>query len=170
MAGLSTGNFNIDGPLLGGTFGANFFEINGFVLGAEGDLDWAPIGGSSSAAACAGIGAPAGLTCQSGSHWLSTWRARAGYAFDRVLLYGTGGLALGDTEVASVSSVSPGWTAGGGVEVALADHWTAKIEYLFVDFGHVTCSSTAAASICGTGAVTFTENIVRGGVNWKFNW
>ena len=75
VAGLSTGNFNIDGLLLGGTFGANFFEINGFVLGAESDLDWAPIGGSSSQRPVPVFGAPAGLTCQSGSHWLSTWRA-----------------------------------------------------------------------------------------------
>ena len=66
VAGLSTGNFNIDGPLLGATFGANFFEINGFVLGAEGDVDWSKVGGTSSAAACAGIGAPAGSTCRLG--------------------------------------------------------------------------------------------------------
>ena len=77
---------------------------------------------------------------------------------------------LGDVEVNGLDAIFPGWTAGGGVEVALADHLTAKIEYLFVDFGHVACSATSTSSLCGTGAVTFTENIARAGVNWKFNW
>ena len=45
LGGLSTGNFNVDGSLFGGTFGANFFQINGFVFGGEGDFDWSNIGG-----------------------------------------------------------------------------------------------------------------------------
>jgi outer membrane immunogenic protein len=69
----------------------------------------------------------------------------------------------------AVHSVEYGWTAGAGVEVAFADQWTAKIEYLFVDLGKVTCSSTSEF-FCGTGSMTLTENIVRGGVNYKFNW
>jgi outer membrane immunogenic protein len=63
LGGASTGNFNTNGFLIGGTFGANFFEINGFVVGAEADFDWSNVGGNSSTAACAAVGGPVGATC-----------------------------------------------------------------------------------------------------------
>jgi outer membrane immunogenic protein len=68
-----------------------------------------------------------------------------GYAFDRILVFATGGLALANVEVAltqptvSDSDVVGGWTVGAGIEFAFADNWTAKAEYLFVDFGKITC-------------------------------
>ena len=171
LSGLSTGNFNVSGLILGGTFGANFFQINGFVFGGEGDFDWSRIGGSSSAAGCAAIGAPAGATCQTGSHWLSTGRARVGYAIDRVLLYATGGLAVGDIDVGNTGGTFTGGTAGGGIEVAFTDHLTAKAEYLYVNFPNVRCSATTKSPVvCGTGGLSLTENIVRGGINYKFSW
>ena len=172
LGGISTGTFNTAGAVLGGTFGANFFEFNRFVFGVETDFDWSTVGGNSSAAACAGVGAPAGTTCGTSNDWLSTARARAGYAFGRVLVYATGGLALTDLHLSAAGdshSVEYGWTAGGGVEFAFADQWTAKAEYLFVDFGNMTCGSTSEF-FCGTGSVTLTENVVRGGVNYKFSW
>jgi hypothetical protein len=46
--------------------------------------------------------------------------------------------------------------------------WTAKIGYLFGDFGKMHCQA-AAIVVCG-GSVTLTENVVRGGINFKFNW
>jgi outer membrane immunogenic protein len=119
LGALSTGNFNVDGLLLGGTLGANFFQINGFVFGGKADFDWSRIGGSGSPAGCANIGAPAGASCQTGSHWLSTGRARVGYAFDRVLLYVTGGLLVGDIEVPSQTGNFTGGTAGGGLRLPL---------------------------------------------------
>lgn len=118
LAGAATGNFNTEGFLFGGTFGANFFQINGFVLGIEGDFDWSTLGGGSSAAACAGIGAPAGAACSTGSHWLSTGRARAGYAFGPVLLYGTGGVAFSNIELGA-TSIGSGTFPHGPLEVAL---------------------------------------------------
>ncbi|MDE2603349.1 MAG: outer membrane beta-barrel protein, partial [Bradyrhizobium sp.] len=79
-----------------------------------------------------------------------TARARLGYAFDRWLVYGTGGLAwtydrlertqlaggnigLGTTEAALLWRW--GWTAGAGVEFPVAPGWTAKVEYLVTGFG-----------------------------------
>ena len=49
------------------------------------------------------------------SDWFGTVRARAGVAFDRVLIYATGGLAYTDDNT--------GWVAGGGVEWALPVNW-----------------------------------------------
>jgi outer membrane immunogenic protein len=74
-----------------------------------------------------------------------------------------------------------GWTAGGGLEWAFADNWTAKVEYLFVDLtGNVPCnhgyscgydaaavSATVPAANANINA-KFNENIVRVGVNFKF--
>jgi outer membrane immunogenic protein len=69
-----------------------------------------------------------------------------------------------------------GWTAGGGLEWAFADNWTAKVEYLFVDLtGNVPCNHGYS---CGYDApfaaqpaninVKFNENIIRAGLNFKF--
>ena len=81
---------------------------------------------------------------------LGTLRARFGYSWNRVFLYGTGGLAFGnvkssvlavtddsDVFAGSYSKVRFGWTAGAGVEYAFADRWSAKLEYLHFDLGSV---------------------------------
>jgi outer membrane immunogenic protein len=142
------------------------------VLGLEADLDWAGLTGSSSVAACGAIGATAGAACQTKSDWLSTARGRVGYAFDRILVFATGGLALTNlqlvlTQTGSGNDVIAGWTIGAGVEFAFADNWTAKAEYLFADFGTTKCFSQ---SICPTAGVSLSENIIRGGINYKFYW
>ncbi len=78
----TTGNFDTSGFLAGGTIGGNY-QWGQFVLGAEGDWDWADLTGS----ACGGF-------CTTKSDWLGTARVRAGYAWDRILFYGTGGPAV----------------------------------------------------------------------------
>jgi outer membrane immunogenic protein len=170
LGAASTGNFKANGFLFGGTLGGNF-QYSRVVMGLEADMDWSGLSGSTSAGLCS---VPAGFACQNKSDWLSTARGRAGYAFDRILFFATGGLALANVQLAvtspaaSVSSVRAGWTAGAGIEYAFADMWTAKIEYLYVDFGKIDCQ-VAAIVVCG-GSVTLTENVIRGGVNFKFNW
>ena len=100
VAGVSTGSFNVTGFLFGGTLGANF-QTGQLVLGLEGDFDWSSVTGSSSVAGCTAIGAPVGAACQTKSaNWLSTARGRVGYAFDRILVFATGGLALTNLEIA----------------------------------------------------------------------
>ena len=86
--------------------------------------------------------------CQTKNNWLGTVRGRVGYAWDRVMPYVTGGLAVGDIEAnqagfAGVHDTNVGWTAGGGVEAALAGNWTAKLEYLHVDLGHINCGAVS---------------------------
>src|SRR5713101_6834306 len=79
--------FNVSGGLIGGTIGYNW-QINQFVLGVEGDIDWSGIRGSTTTLCAVG--------CDTRNHWLGTVRGRLGYAFDRFLPYLTAGLALGD--------------------------------------------------------------------------
>ena len=75
-----------------------------------------------------------------------TVRGRIGYAPGHWLIYATGGFAWtydqqSLTQVATGTSETPlvwrlGWTAGGGVEIPIAPHWTARLEYLFFDYGN----------------------------------
>ena len=124
------------------------------------------------------------MSCKTASNWLGTLRARFGYAWDRVLVYGTAGGAGANVETALTglpyqSSPEFGWTVGAGVEVALAEHWTFKVEYLFVDLGNAACNhsnscgfDTAAAgstpALGSSMAVKLNENLIRVGLNFKY--
>ena len=65
--------------------------------------------------------------------WVGSARVRAGYAFDRFMLYGTGGVAFAQTTIdgpfASNTQTQPGWTAGGGVQYLWATNDVFQIEY-----------------------------------------
>ncbi|HLH94415.1 MAG TPA: outer membrane protein [Xanthobacteraceae bacterium] len=153
-----------------GGFEAGFnWQVSNVVLGAEADISFASLDSSSTVASFVGP-----FTYNSSLDWLSTVRGRLGLAFDRVLIYGTGGVAfaqlnehLFDPAVSSFSvSPSPnvtGWTAGGGVEYAFTDHWTAKAEYLHVGFPDRTAAS-------GGYIFKFKDalDIGRVGINYKF--
>jgi outer membrane immunogenic protein len=191
----SSGNFNVNGGLAGVTMGVSG-QWSAFVLSVEGDFDWQGLKGTSNSAFCTSIftspgpppptPTPAGLGCKTQSNWLGTFRVRAGYAWDRVLLYGTGGVAGANVEVGlnglpPQNNVEFGWTAGVGLEWAFADNWTAKVEYLFVDLtgkapcdhgyscGYDTFAPDATHSaLTANSAVNLNENIIRVGVNLKF--
>lgn len=67
---------------------------------------------------------------------------------------------------AGMSSTQIGWTAGAGVEYGLARNWSAKLEYLHVNLGRFDCGLS-----CGPAApdnVGFHDNLVRGGINFRF--
>jgi outer membrane immunogenic protein len=152
------------GWLLGGTLGYNY-QVGSFVLGIEGDYDWANVKASS---ACAVI-----FTCETKNSFLATVRGRLGYAFDRWLPYITGGVAYGDIKAtaslgpfsASSSKNKIGWTLGGGLEYAFLGNWSGKIEYLYVDLGNFDPGFVAPL----TSSVSLQENIVRAGLNYKFS-
>jgi outer membrane immunogenic protein len=162
----ATGNFNPSGFLIGGTLGANY-QMGSFVVGLEGDGDWTNFSGTTSNTSCSVF------ACTTKSDWLATVRGRAGYAWDRVLFYGTGGAAFANVQAASgflpfSSTTQAGWTAGAGIEYAFLPNWTAKVEYLFVDLANASCGFAS----CGgtTTTVSLTENVFRGGINFKFGW
>ena len=102
---------------------------------------------------------------------------RFGYAWDRVLVYGTAGGAGANVETALTglpyqSSPVFGWTVGGGIEVAVAEHWTFKAEYLFVDLANYDVAAVVGPPVVnavnGNYAVRLNENIFRVGLNFKY--
>ena len=158
----STGSFNTSGGLVGGTVGYNY-QFGQAVVGLEGDIDWADINGTTNNA-CA-------LGCKTSDDWLGTVRGRLGYAADRFMPFVTGGVAFGDVKAstpgfAGASNTQAGWTLGAGLEFALAQNWTAKAEYLYVDLGKMNCGISCGAAV--TDNVSFTTNLVRAGVNYRF--
>jgi outer membrane immunogenic protein len=170
---LGTDVFNTSGFLFGGTAGFNF-PISAVLVGLEGDVDWSGLSGS--AANCAVNASGAVAACQTKSNLLGTARARVGYAFDRTLIYVTGGAAFAPVQ----TGLSPpstfdtatklGWAAGAGVEFAFFGNWSAKAEYLFVDLATASCSTAANCGSATGSSVAFTENVVRGGFNYRFPW
>jgi len=161
-----TGNFSTNGFLAGGTFGANY-QWGQFVLGIEGDGDWTNLNGTTYA--------NCGFGCTTQSDWLATARGRAGYAFDRILFYGTAGGAFGNLQANSGtlpfnSTTQVGWTAGAGIEAAIAPNWTAKLEYLYVNLGSQSCPVGSCSTSGNPTSVSLNENIVRAGINYKFSW
>jgi outer membrane immunogenic protein len=122
------------------------------------------------------------------TNWLLTVRPRVGWAFepsDSWLFDLSAGLALTDlgssssfldtpggvAEAASKTQTKAGWTAGTSLAYALDDHWSAKLEYLFVDFGDVSSNGTSnSAGFSQTFSHTadLTAHIVRAVVNYKF--
>jgi len=158
----STGSFDVSGGLVGGTVGYNY-QFGQAVVGVEGDIDWADINGTTNSACPFG--------CKTTDTWLSTVRGRLGYAADRFMPFVTGGAAFGDVRAstpgfAGASNTNAGWTVGAGLEFAFAGNWTAKAEYLYVDLGKFNCGISCGA--IATDNVSFTTNIVRAGVNYRF--
>jgi outer membrane immunogenic protein len=74
----------------------------------------------------------------------------------------------------SSSAVSTGWTAGGGAELRLDQHWSAKIDYQFVDLGGATVRVTALTAIPPAGPSSFNASfrdqfhVVRVGLNYWY--
>jgi outer membrane immunogenic protein len=161
-------SFDVSGGLVGATVGYNW-QFGTWVIGGEADIDWSNISGSTNSGLCFGA------ACETKNEFLSTIRGRVGYSFERFMPYITGGIAIGNVKASSpgfstVDNTNVGWTVGTGVEFAFAPQWTAKVEYLYVDLGDITCGVGSACYFGPTAdsKVNFHSNIVRGGVNYRF--
>jgi len=159
----TSGTFRVTGPEVGGTIGYNL-QTGAWVWGLEADLDWAGIRGTTSAGMCTATFG----SCETRNTWMGTARGRIGYAWDRFMLYATGGAAFGALKLSTATGLSEtktklGWTLGGGVEWAFAGAWSAKLEYLWEDLGKVNCCNTVAST-----DVRFNTSLVRIGVNYRF--
>jgi outer membrane immunogenic protein len=157
------------GGFVGGAQGGYNYQFGMFVGGVETDLQYAAVGNK---------GASYGTTYYPGDSdgFFGTIRARAGVAFDRALVYGTGGFAYGDVGGNrsrdpllghhSGDEINWGWTIGGGVEYAITNNFTAKVEGLYVDID-------AKDNFDQGGRVNVNHDaefgVLRAGVNYKFN-
>jgi outer membrane immunogenic protein len=149
-----------DGVTGGGQAGCNW-QNGSFVLGVEGDINFLDAKASRNTGNV--LEPVSGRIVRSiddvSKDWFATIRGRAGFAFDRVLVYATGGAAiaqfkitkdfawdfadgcpvvnvLNDCHVGGRNGTQTGWVAGGGVEWALSGNWSIKGEYLHADFGN----------------------------------
>jgi outer membrane immunogenic protein len=181
-------NLNADGGLVGGTVGLDR-QFGQWVLGVEGDISWTdfgenavrnnPPGGSFGLP-------PLRFATDYQMDWLSTIRGRAGFAFDRWMLYGTGGFAFANVSLESTVTVGApaqgrlfgsddktktGWTAGGGGAFALTDHISLKAEALYYDLGNISVHATNPDDPQGSELITKQDingTIVRGGIDYRF--
>jgi outer membrane immunogenic protein len=158
------------GVQAGLTAGFNYQATPNIVLGIEGDWDLANINNSQNMSYF-------GFNGKAGVNSLASLRARAGYAYDRALIFVTGGAAAGTMSTSmtrwswgmipfygSSSSFNFGWALGAGVEYAFTDKISAKGEYLFTQLGGKEVYSIAPF------AQTVGANVsqVRLGVNYHF--
>ena len=182
-AGLPiTGGFDMSGGLAGGTVGCNY-QFDGFVIGIENDISWTNKRGS----APDQLPFNTAVVSATREKWIDTLRGRAGFAWDKFFLYGTGGVAWAGTDVnitntaALVTTIDSqtrtGWVAGiGGEWAAWTGPWgalTFKLEYLHADFGTGRYVNTPIVTVAGTVVtrdVKLTDDIFRAGMNLKFNW
>jgi len=143
-------NFSVgfSGGVFGGTLGAQI-QSGHVVLGFESDIDWANLKGSSNLNPSVAGGLLGLVSATTNIDWVATVRGRVGYAFDNILLYGTGGVAaLGAKTSLSLvpggaacgailtgcagASRQIGAALGGGVEYGFTPNVSVKLEYLYV--------------------------------------
>jgi len=147
---------DLDGAVYGAQIGYNFQRDN-VVYGVEASFNGANLEGSEF-----------GGAVTSELDWYATAVARLGYSFDDMLVYGFGGVAWGDVKLGFVGFESEethvGWTAGLGVERALSDNFSLRLEYAHVDLG--TEDHFKAECDGCEGSAEF--DVVKVGVNYKF--
>jgi outer membrane immunogenic protein len=175
-----SGTFNLTGAVAGGAFGCDF-QVEKTVLGFENDASWTNKHGS------AWDMPPFNGATKSGTRekWIDMFRGRVGYAIDQFLIYGTAGIAFAGTDVTvsnpegqvTDSKTRVGLAAGlGGEWAAWTDSWGAvsfKLEYVHADFGskrYIDPAVPTGALTILTRDVRLTDDIVRAGVNVRFNW
>jgi len=159
------GGYAEKGGLAGGTLGYNW-QTGALVLGVEADAAW-----SNAKPGLTVTGAP-GFTFDDRVNSMGTVRGRLGYAFDQILIYGTGGYAWMDNKVTigglggtfSDSHTLSGWTVGAGVEAMIAPKWSVKAEYLYRKFGSQNYTFPQGVLPINDPAI----NSVQVGVNYHF--
>jgi outer membrane immunogenic protein len=144
------------------------WQTGAMVIGLETDIQFSGQKGN-----VTGNAGADSFTATSKVPWFGTIRGRVGYAFNRMMIYATGGGFYGEDKLEGTSSTSGTfsrsrdfitYTVGAGFETALWDHWTAKLEYLYVG------PPNHVPGPPGTTAVTGSShgNLVRAGLNYRF--
>jgi outer membrane immunogenic protein len=142
---LTPYDYSATGPFAGSFVGVNC-QFSRLVLGIEGDWQWSNLTGNNPNLAPLGAtGAlPSGpFTASTTTKDYGSIRGRLGVAFDRFLVFGTGGWATGNPSIAfaltgaapfvTAGGQSNVWTAGAGVEYAITDSILGRIEYRYTN-------------------------------------
>jgi outer membrane immunogenic protein len=164
FAGPFTASGN--GFLGGGQLGYNW-QTGSVVFGIEGDFQGTSGSGTVTAVTDA-------INATAKNPWFGTARGRIGYAFDRVMVYATGGLVYGDATLNGTAGVGPTpfststtyytWTAGAGIEAAIYGPLSAKVEYLYAGSPSSVPAIPNVTSVSGTASTS----VVRAGLNYHF--
>jgi opacity protein-like surface antigen len=143
--GITTAGLSPSGVVIGGQVGCDYQFAPSWVIGIEG----AAAGSTMKASGIVGLpaGNPDTALVEAKTDFLTSVTGRLGYAFDRVLVYGKGGVAMAADryDVSGSFAGTPfgftglenrfGWTAGAGVEWMLTQHWSVNLEYDYYGFG-----------------------------------
>ncbi|HZR73202.1 TonB-dependent receptor domain-containing protein [Bradyrhizobium sp.] len=143
---LASHVYGVRGPLAGTFVGGNY-QFNRLLVGVEGDWQWSNLTGNNQQLAplgAAGVSPGGPFTVSTTIKDYASIRGRLGVAFDRWLLFGTGGWAWGNPAMSYAplgsaplatngGNMSSGWTVGAGLEYALTDHVLGRIEYRYTD-------------------------------------
>jgi outer membrane immunogenic protein len=158
--------FEADGVVGGIFLGYNLGLTDAMVIGIEGDFEGTGIEAEEDDEALDGIGYDADV------NWQGSVRGRLGFSFDRVLVYGTGGVAFANFDTSFDDGVDGddddetelGWTAGAGVDFAVTDNIFVRGEYRYADFADFDDDEAD-----GIGEVQDLEtHTIRAGVGFKF--
>ncbi|APG24343.1 outer membrane protein [Syntrophotalea acetylenica] len=180
IGGTTKADHHVSGGMAGGTAGANLQLLSyqgkmpAVVGGIEIDFDWADFDGS-------GPCPNPRFRAESSIDALATLRGRLGLAFGRLLIYGTGGLAVGKVDVDTVdtegAAIPPsgtpkngedkwraGYVVGAGAEYALWKNFSLKVEYQYYDLGKSRHKVDNDLPVYAGARGEF----IRGGINYKF--
>ena len=156
---------DLDG-FLGGIYAGANWQTGNFVFGIEADANISSVDASSDLN-------PFGEYIDTDVNWTAGLRGRIGYAIDRWMVYGTGGLAVADVDMAArvlpgvsfatADETLVGWTAGAGLEHAFTDRLIGRAEYRFSDFGELDFVAPA-----GPGWLDVKMHTVSVGIAYKF--
>lgn len=166
-----------DGAFGGGFVGYNWQVKPNVLIGLEADISGSNIRSTDPMTFADGTVIPA-FFAASKMDWFGSVRLRAGYTFDRLLLFGTGGYAFSHIETTALlvglpagtygtSSIRSGWTLGAGLEYAVTANILTRVEYRYSDYGSETAGVQNAFGP-GTLKRNFKVNDVRSGVSYKF--
>ncbi len=174
-------NFSKAFATVGGTIGYNY-QFGAGLVGIEADVNWSSFKDT--------LSDPdwndrLGSAHATQSDWYSTVRGRFGLAIDRVLVYGTGGVAFVDRNVTgnnivgtctsecfSIKQTSVGVVGGVGAEYALSGPWTVKAEYLYIlaPTARTHDLSPNRIETFNQYAATDSMQVVRLGLNYRFGY
>jgi outer membrane immunogenic protein len=143
---------NPNGVIGGANVGYNY-QINQWVFGLEGTVDGTSLS-NTAVVTPTFFGGPFNVNAQTTANVEGSIRGRLGVAWDRALIYATGGVAFGgfNTNYSingsdsngipfsasnSFSQTRVGWTVGGGIQYAVTNNWSIRAEYRYTNFGSI---------------------------------